>query len=161
LCILAGGRDNIVADIKRGYYQLYSLEASYPGFRGHRTQKTDNWDEIKKQYGYRCATCGSIEGKPNIHWPGTKTKLEKSHQDPNKPLVPGNIIPQCQKCNRGDRNRWVYDEKGRVIKLAKSSFVTNFDEEVQWKIYRILYKKYQAQNPYAQNKPQFNKQNRM
>lgn len=62
--------------------------------------------------------------------------------DPNKPLVNGNIIPQCQKCNRADRNRWVYDEKGRVIKLADANFVKNFDKNVRKKIYRILHKEF-------------------
>jgi len=137
--IVAGGRDNIVANIPRGYYQLHSLEESYPGFkRGRRINETNNWEEIKAQYGYRCATCGSKEGKPHFHWPGTKTKLQKAHKDPNKSLESGNIIPQCQKCNRGDRNRWVYDDKGRVVKLAKPSFVKNFDKKVRRKIYHIL-----------------------
>ena len=67
--------------------------------------------------------------------------------DPNKPLVAGNIIPQCQKCNRGDRNRWVYDENGRVIKLADASFVRNFDKEVREKIYRILSQEFNGKNP--------------
>lgn len=142
--ILAGGRDNIVLNIRQGCYQLYSLEESYPAFKGHRISKTDNWKKIKKEYGYRCVTCGSVEGKPNIHWPATKTKLQKSHMDPRKPLVAGNIIPQCQKCNRGDRNRWVYDERGRVIKLAKPNFVKNFDKDVRWKIYQILYKEFKG-----------------
>ncbi|OGY63624.1 MAG: hypothetical protein A3I89_00225 [Candidatus Harrisonbacteria bacterium RIFCSPLOWO2_02_FULL_41_11] len=67
--------------------------------------------------------------------------------DPNKELIAGNIIPQCQKCNRGDRNRWVYDERGRVIKLAKPNFVKNFDKEVRYKIYQILYKEFEGKNP--------------
>ncbi len=67
--------------------------------------------------------------------------------NPNKPLVAGNIIPQCQKCNRADRNRWVYDDKGRVIKLAKPSFILNSNEEVLKKVYRILYKKFHGKNP--------------
>ena len=67
--------------------------------------------------------------------------------NPNKPLVAGNIIPQCQKCNRGDRNRWVYDDKGRVIKWEEEGFVRNFDKEVRKKIYRILYKEFNGQNP--------------
>jgi hypothetical protein len=53
--------------------------------------------------------------------------------DPNKPLIAGNIIPQCQKCNRGDRNRWVYDEKGRVIKLANPQVIKTCDKEVRKK----------------------------
>lgn len=146
--IVAGGRDNIVLSVKTGFYQLHSLQEPYPAFHGHRVSNTDDWDEIKKEYGYRCATCGSIENKPNLNWPATKTKLQKSHMDPNKPLISGNIIPQCQKCNRGDRNRWVYDQRGRVIKLAKPLFVKNFDKDVRWKIYLILYKEFEGKNPY-------------
>ena len=149
--IVAGGRDNIVVEIERGYYFLYTLEKPYPAFHGHRVNDTSNWEELKSQYGYRCATCGSTEGQPNIHWPGTKTKLQKSHKNPNKPLVAGNIIPQCQKCNRADRNRWVYDDRGRVIKLAKPSFVKNFDKDVRWKIYRILFEEFKGINPYEEN----------
>lgn len=146
--IVAGGRDNIVAKVKRGSYYLYTLEQPYPDFKkGHRIINTDNWKEIKEQYGYRCATCGSREGEPHLHWSGTKTILQRAHKDPNKPLVAGNIIPQCQKCNRADRNRWAYDEKGRVIKLADASFVRNFDKNVRIKIYRILYEEFKGINP--------------
>ncbi|MFH0856837.1 MAG: hypothetical protein V1860_02980 [bacterium] len=141
--IVAGGRDNIVLEVEKGSYQLYSLEEPYPGFKmGHRIANTDNWDEIKFKYGFRCATCGSREGEPHFHWPGTKTILQKAHMNPRKPLEAGNIIPQCQKCNRADRNRWVYDEKGRVIKLADGNFVKNFDKEVRKIIYKILHKEF-------------------
>ncbi|KKU86819.1 MAG: hypothetical protein UY15_C0002G0025 [Parcubacteria group bacterium GW2011_GWA2_47_9] len=127
--IVAGGRDNIVLRIERGSYQLYTLEQPYPGFKkGHRIADTDDWEKIKEKYNYRCATCGSQENKPHF-------------------LVTGNIIPQCQKCNRGDRNRWVYDEKGRVIKLADANFVKNFDKDVKEKIYRILYQEFNGRNP--------------
>jgi len=146
--IVAGGRDNIVLDIERGEYQLYTLEQPYPGFKNeHRISEISNWEEIKKIYSFRCATCGSQENKPHLHWPATKTVLQKAHMDPNKPLVSGNIIPQCQKCNRADRNRWVYDEKGRVIKLADANFVKNFDKDVKLKIYKILYKEFKGKNP--------------
>lgn len=146
--IIAGGRDNIVLKIKRGEYQLYTLEQPYPGFtRGHRIADTDDWDKIKAKYNYRCATCGSLEGKPHFHWPATKTVLQKSHMNPNKPLIAGNIFPQCQKCNRGDRNRWVYDDKGRVIELANPQVINACDMEVQKRIYNILYHKFKGQHP--------------
>ena len=146
--IVAGGRDNIVEKVNRGSYKLYTLEQPYPDFKkGHRIVDTGDWKKLKEQYGYRCVTCGSREGEPHFHWSGTKTKLQKSHKDPNKPLKPGNIIPQCQKCNRADRNRWVYDEKGRVIKLADGSFVRNFDKDVRTKIYGILYGEFNGTNP--------------
>ncbi len=146
--IVAGGRDNIVLNIKRGFYALYTLEQPYPAFkRGHRVTETDNWGKIKEQYGFRCATCGSQEGQPQLHWPATKTVLQKSHKDPNKPLVAGNIIPQCQKCNRGDRNRWVYDNKGRVIGVANPSVIKKCDPAVRKSVYRILWNEFDGINP--------------
>jgi hypothetical protein len=146
--IVAGGRDNIVDEVPRDSYRLYTLQEPYPDFKkGHRITDTSDWKDIKESYGFRCATCGSRENEPHFHWSGTKTKLEKSHKDPNKPLEPGNIIPQCQKCNRADRNRWVYDDKGRVIKLADAKFVKNFDKDVREKIYKILYKEFKGKNP--------------
>lgn len=144
--IVAGGRDNKDADLDRGEYRLISLERPYPVFHGRRIQQTDNWKSTKTQYGHRCATCGSEEGKPNIHWPNTITKLQKSHMDPNKPLIAGNIIPQCQKCNRADRNNWVYDERGRVIKVANPNIITRSDEIVKKAMYKILYEQFRGIN---------------
>ncbi|MEK7125494.1 MAG: hypothetical protein AAB880_01120, partial [Patescibacteria group bacterium] len=148
--IVAGGRDNIVLKIERGSYQLYTLEQPYPGFtRGHRVAETGDWKKIKAKYNFRCATCGSQENQPHLHWPATKTILQKSHMDPNKPLVSGNIIPQCQKCNRGDRNRWVYDDKGRVVKLANAQVIKSCNKEVRKIVYRILFEEFKGKKPAA------------
>ena len=151
--ILAGGRDNIVLSLERGEYQLYTLEKPYPGFKKHRRQKDlpFNWQTIKKTYGNRCITCGSKEGKPHFHWPSTKTKLQKAHKDPEKSLA-NNIIPQCQKCNRADRNRWVYDDKGRVVKIANAEVLKYCSEFVQRRAYEILYKKYKGISPSRQKR---------
>lgn len=46
------------------------------------------------------------------------TQLQQGHCNPKLPLEEGNIIPQCQFCNRADRNWWVYDERGRVVGVA-------------------------------------------
>ena len=145
--IVAGGRDNRDVDLQRGEYQLITLEKPYPAFHGHRVEETDIWESLKEQYGYRCVTCGSEEGKPNIHYPNTITKLQKSHKDPNRPLTPGNIIPQCQKCNRADRNNWVYNETGRVIKLANPIVIKRSDKEIRWKVYRLLYEEFEGRIP--------------
>ena len=67
--------------------------------------------------------------------------------NPNKPLAPGNIIPQCEKCNRADRNNWVYDERGSVIKIANAKIVKRSDKKVRWKIYKLLYKEFSGRNP--------------
>ena len=49
---------------------------------------------------------------------------------------------KCQECNRGDRNRWVYDKKGRVIRIANPSVILACDESIQEEVYKILFNKY-------------------
>lgn len=148
--IISGTRGNGTIELKAGEYQLVSLEKPYPGFRGHRVGEIgeDYWEKIKLKYNGRCATCGSEEGKPHLHWPNTLTRLQKAHIDPRKPLGPRNIIPQCEKCNRADRNNWVYDDKGRVIKVANPKVIKRCDREVRWEVYKILYREFKGVNPY-------------
>lgn len=141
--ISAGGRDNVHVK-KSGEYRL---ERPYPNFKGHRIETTGNWEDIKQQYGNRCATCGSEENKKNIHYPNTITKLQKLHIDPFKPLTSGNIIPQCQKCNRAYRDFWVFDERGRTRSIAKQSIIKKCNEKVKQSIYKILYNEFKGQNP--------------
>ena len=146
--ILAGGRDNIVLSLKRGEYQLYTLKNPYPSFKkNRRSVKVLDWSDIKKRYSYRCVTCGSKEGKPHFHWPQTETKLQQAHKNPEQPLNNKNIIPQCQKCNRADRNKWIYDDKGRVVKLANATVLKRCSKKVQKQAYRILYNQYKGQSP--------------
>jgi len=145
--IVSGTRGNSHVTLEPGEYQLITMEKPYPAFKGHRIEETGEWENLKKQYGYRCVTCGSEEGKPNIHWSNTITRLQKAHKDPNKPLVAGNIIPQCEKCNRAGRNDWVYDERGRVIKLANPNVIKRSDKKVRWKVYEILYEEFNGRNP--------------
>ncbi len=136
--------------ISSGEYQLKTLEEPYPGFTAARRKETidgEYWEHPKKQYDYRCACCGSKEGKPHRYWKNTITVLQKGHKDPNKPLEPGNIIPQCEKCNRPDRNDWIYDDKGRVIKIANAKVVDKCSKQVQKEMYIRLYRLFNGQSP--------------
>ncbi len=100
-------------------YLLVSLEEPHPAFvKGKRSSDDVNFEGVKKKYRYRCATCGSKEGEPNLRYPKVRTELQQAHCNPKKPLAADNIIPQCQFCNRADRNYWVYDRRGRVIGVA-------------------------------------------
>lgn len=149
--ILSGTRkDNSSESIKPGEYKLESLEKCYPGFTAERRIEIagdDYWEELKKKYEYRCACCGSEEGKPHRYWKSTITVLQKGHKDPHKPLEPGNIIPQCEKCNRPDRNYWVYDDKGRVIAPSNEKVIDHSSPDVQKAVYRRLYNKFNGKNP--------------
>ena len=78
---------------------------------------------LKIRYKNRCASCGSEEGKPNLRYPSATTKLQLGHRNPHKPLTEDNSIPQCQFCNRADRDWWVYDERGRVVGIASAEVV--------------------------------------
>lgn len=142
--IITGTRGDIECDeynVHPGEYALISVKEHYPNFTF--LKRTDNlsgddWESIKKQYNNRCATCGSIEGKPNIHYPNVTTQLQKGHKNPNKPLEYGNIIPQCDQCNRQDRNNFVYNNKGRVIKIANPRFVLRSDKATKKAMYDLL-----------------------
>ena len=144
--ILSGTRkDNNSLGLKSGEYKLKSLEDSYPNFTKERREYKEDgnfFESLKKQYGYCCATCGSKEGEPHKHWKNTKTVLQKGHMNPLKPLEEGNIIPQCEKCNRADRNYWIYDKKGRVVSIANEKVVDKCSKELQRKIYERLKKKF-------------------
>lgn len=107
--------------IPKGSYKLITLEKPYQAFCKERREGfKGNFESIKKEYDYRCATCGSKEGEDHLSHKGVKVKLQKGHMNPSKPLVEGNIIPQCQICNRPDRNKWIFDKTGRVIAVADS-----------------------------------------
>lgn len=133
--IISGKRgDTLVEDIPNGYYKLISLEEGYPRFNPKRRGSTVDegfWIKLKAEYGNRCACCGSKEGEPHRYNPTIITTLQKGHKNPNLPLSPQNIIPQCEICNRPDLNNWEYNDEGRVIKIAKASIVDSCTDELK------------------------------
>lgn len=145
---IASGSRGDNNNLKNGEYKLITLEESYPGFiKDRRTGlSNDDFEEIKKQYNYRCACCGSKEGEPHFHHKNVIVQLQQGHMDPTKDLVKGNIIPQCQICNRPDKNRWVYDSFGRVIDIANTSeghriiknFISKLSDTDKQEIKRML-----------------------
>lgn len=146
--VLSGSRnDDRTADVPPGEYKLASLTEAYPGFRDQQRAdpaEPDYWERLKAAYGYRCACCGSKEGEPHLRWPETTTRLEKGHRNPARPPAPGNLIPQCQVCNRADRDFWIYDDKGRVVAVANPAVVDRSPPDVQRQIYERLAPKFGA-----------------
>lgn len=122
--IISGQRGDFYGADKRipaGTYKLVDLKNSHPAFlKSRREGFKGNFEKLKSMYDYRCACCGAKEGEK--HWlrKGVIVQLQKGHMNPNLPLTDGNIIPQCQICNRADRDRWIYDKTGRVIGVADS-----------------------------------------
>lgn len=146
--IISGTRkDNNSFKLQNGEYKLISLTECYPGFTKFRREfyETDDFfEQLKEMYDYRCATCGSKEGEPHRYWKNTITVLQKGHMNPFKPLAAGNVIPQCEKCNRPDRNYWIYDKKGRVVGIANEKVIDKCSEELQLKIYKRLKSRFES-----------------
>lgn len=109
-----GERGPNVITLAQGQYILVSLESPYPGYRTRRSPLTADFAELKAAYDFRCATCGSQEGEPNLLNPSRTTQLQAGHMDPRIDMIPGNTIPQCQECNQAYRDWFVFDERGRV-----------------------------------------------
>ena len=150
--IVSGQRGDLEAKklgLGSGDYQFISLEKPYPHFSRMKrviNLSGDDWEELKEYYDFRCANCGSKEGEPNFHYPNTITTLHKGHMDPRKALEIDNTIPQCEKCNRPDRNYFVYDERGRVIKIADPKFILKSDEKIKKEMYEFLKLEYEEEN---------------
>jgi len=142
--VISGTRGDLQCEeynVKHGQYSLISVTKHYPNFT--YLKRTDNlseneWKSLKEKYNYRCATCGSKEGEYNFHYPNKITKLQKGHKDPTQPLDSNNIIPQCEECNRQDRNYFVYNDKGRVVKIANAQFVVKSEKKIKEEMYEFL-----------------------
>lgn len=142
--ILSGTRGDYECQslgIKPGEYMLKTINEPYPSFKKLKRATVLNaksWDDLKKMYNYRCATCGSKEGKPNFLYPASITTLQQGHKDPSKPLTINNTIPQCPFCNRASRDYFVFDNKGRVEKIHDPHFVLRSKKEIKQIMLRLL-----------------------
>lgn len=129
--------------VPSGYHILITTESPKPTFlfkslkRAGRIAARD-FGELKATYGFRCATCGSQEGKPHLLEPDKRTQLQQGHMNPHKKLTIENSIPQCQVCNGVYLDDYEFDAKGRVIAVASPKPVLRADKEVQKEILKKL-----------------------
>lgn len=129
--------------VPSGYHILITTENPKPTFlfkslkRAGRIAAKD-FGQLKAAYGFRCASCGSQEGKPNLLEPDKKTQLQQGHMNPLKALTLENSIPQCQVCNQVYQDDFVFDAKGRVVAVASEKAVLRADKEVQKEILKKL-----------------------
>lgn len=125
--------------VPSGYHILITTENPKPTFifkslkrAGRMSAK--NFGQLKAVYGFRCATCGSQEQKPNFLEPSKKTVLQQGHMDPHQPLTLKNTIPQCQVCNGVYLDEYVFDTKGRVTAVASIKPVLRANKELRKQI---------------------------
>ena len=112
--ILQGGQKHLGRILKKGEYVLIGFETvnKFWSFKRRDTSNLD-WESLKKEYDYMCATCGAPEDKPHRHTHKIVV-LEKGHMDPRKEMSNDNIIPQCNDCQIYYKDRAVFDKLGRV-----------------------------------------------
>ncbi len=141
-------RDGWSIGDKRGIHKLNPYKPSLTFLNTDARKQSrlvaKDFNELKEIYGHRCATCGAREGRPDPRYGEEKVSLQQGHQDPNKPGDDrGNIIPQCQFCNRSYKNDYVFDDKGRVRAVANVRPVQHAHEDVQRKILDWLLKEFE------------------
>ena len=144
--IISGQRGDIECskyELSSGEYMLVSIEKPYPPYKNKKRSEHLNrasWQELKSHYNNRCVSCGSVENEKNLLYPNSTTKLQQGHKNPGKPLSMDNIIPQCQFCNGASRDFFVFDNKGKVVKIYNPKFVLKSDEKIKIEMLQLLMK---------------------
>ena len=128
-----------------GYHILITLESPHPKYiyASHKRAgrlAARNFDELKRSYNNRCATCGSLENKPHFYDPSKKTLLQQGHIDPLKSLTIENTIPQCQLCNQTYKDSFVFNEQGRVVAVSSLEPIKKAHKTVKEQILNFLLK---------------------
>lgn len=137
-------RDGWYIENKQGTHALVTLEKPSPEFQTELKRRSgrlsaSDFDDIKQIFNNCCATCGAGEGKPNVRYGQDLVELQQGHRDPDEPSDDlGNIIPQCQFCNRAYRSDFAFDEKGRVDAVASVRPVKKAKEHVKKAIWEYL-----------------------
>lgn len=121
--------------VKPGHHVLASVDAPATDFMLKRLKRNGraaakDWDALQAVYEHRCACCGKLQ----------QGKLEKGHKNPHETPEIQNIIPTCGACNNWAADKFVFDDKGRVIALASPAIVLASAKQVQLTIYHALRK---------------------
>lgn len=133
--VVSGGK-------RSGVGVLWDLNTVAPHWKNHRRDavKKGDWEDIKRAFNYRCATCGSPEGEANYRNPSLITSLQKGHMnnESGSDMSRNNIIPQCLECNQAYRDKVNFDETGLVDSLSSTELVMKSSAEIKRKIFEEL-----------------------
>ena len=118
--VLQGGHVHKNTVLKKGQYVLVDFKSTNDFWSFKRRDTTNlDFDSLKKEYNYMCATCGGSEGKPH-RYTQKVIVLEKGHMDPREEMSNENIIPQCNDCQTYYKDRAVFDKLGRIKSFLKA-----------------------------------------
>lgn len=149
--ILSGTRPDIMPNstiLKSGEYTIVDLTIPYNSYSSENRRSLlndESFEEIKKEYSYRCSSCGSKEDEPEFRNPSRITKLQKGHMNPREDLIPSNVIPQCESCNRASRDNFIFDRLGRIDAINNADFFFRSPDYVIEKALKIFVKNYKEE----------------
>ena len=71
----------------RGYHALkdpFRPSEEYANERAKRQGRlnAETWDEVKRTFGNRCATCGAVDGEPDPRYGADRVQMQQGHQYP-------------------------------------------------------------------------------
>lgn len=119
--VLQGGHVYKNCVLKKGQYVLVDFKSTNEFWSFKRRDTTNlDFNSLKKEYDYMCATCGGLEGKPH-RYTQKIIVLEKGHMNPKEEMTNENIIPQCNDCQTYYKDRAVFDKLGRVKFFLKNN----------------------------------------
>ena len=150
-------RDGWALSGERGRHRLDPFAPS-PEFVRQSARKrsrlsAEDFERLKRAFGGRCATCGAREGRPDPRYGGNPVVLQPGHKNPaDAGDDPDNILPQCQFCNQGYKDDFVFDDRGRVRAIAGVGPVRRARRDVQRKVYGWLKKRF-SDAPIADTMP--------
>ena len=132
-------------DVRRGMHKLDPYKPS-PEWNREQTRRrqidsAELFDDLKKAFGYRCASCGGEEAKPDARYGDGLIELQQGHMNPERPLQRGNLIPQCQFCSQTYKNDFTFDAKGRVRAIASVGPLRRASKTTQKKALEWLLKR--------------------
>lgn len=112
--IMQGGEIFNGIKLKKGEYLFTGFDKTNDFYNNKKRAKNPvDFEECKKNFDHRCATCGSKEGESH-RFTKQPTLLEKGHKNPELPLDLSNLIPQCEFCNKKYKNRFIFDDFGQI-----------------------------------------------
>jgi hypothetical protein len=124
---------------KSGFHMITDFTVAKLGYMPDRREDLiTSFDEMKKLYGNRCATCGAKEGEAAPKNLSKLVALQRGHCDPSLPLTDDNTIPQCEECNQLYKNDFVFDLNGVAVALGTPKVFKNTSDEVRRNCYTQL-----------------------
>ena len=98
---------------------------------------------MKNKYDNKCASCGAKDNQNHPQHPTRITKLERGHCVPGMDMSLGNIIPQCQFCNRAVIDKFIFSKSGSILTINKPELILKSPESVQKSVFELLKKKFE------------------